>query len=94
MNIVTSSIKPFAVGIAKSHKVSEASLRSVYKAISNGFNATNNSISRITGLSVSSVIRATSELFNLGNLSRIQITEGQDRYCWGYTAIKPLRGDL
>ena len=85
-------IKPQIV--TKPLEVPSVTLKAVFDAISNGFNMTNANIAKVTGLSIGCVSRYIKHLYNLHHLSRINILDGQKGYCWAYTAIKPLRGDL
>jgi len=96
MNIAESfrSIKPVIVKKVEPLSVSNETLTAVFNAISNGFNMTNNHISKITCLSIGCASRYRKHLYNLGHLSRINIMDGQKGYCWAYTVIKPLRGKL
>lgn len=80
--------------VIKPAKVNDATLKAVFNAISNGFNMTNANISKVTGLSIGCASKYIKQLYNLGHLSRIDIMDGQKGYCWAYTAIKPLRGNL
>ena len=75
-------------------EVNEHTLKIVFNVISGGFNMTKNEIASKLNLSLSYVSTVVNKLFELGNLSRINIKKGKENFCYAYTAIKPLRGNL
>ena len=77
----------------KHMSVSPEVLEKVYSAISDGFNMTHRSISKVTGLSITQVVNAVNRLYNLGYLSKITVKNSYNVDQFAYTAIKPFKGE-
>ena len=86
---IAHELKMFQPQIVKPPEVNTQTLQRVYKAISNGFNMTKGMIMKVTGFSETHVSVAVNQLYALGHLSMIHVTNRLR----AYTAIKPFKGE-